>query len=214
MKLLLPANPGGHMGRRGLAAGPSVIGWLITPTRPMTSHADALFTAYDWAIDSEIFSLGADFSIGRYLDLLRRAKNYPGRCLFATVPDVVGNAADTARLWDEWSPVMRDYGLPLAYVAQDGLTELPDVDFACLFIGGSTEYKLGSAASYLVREAKTAGKHVHMGRVNTLGRIQYAQHLGVDTVDGTGWPRSSTSAITAALSNLLSYQLQLAMEGV
>ena len=54
-----------------------------------------------------------------------------------------------------------------------------------LFIGGTTTWKLGPAARRLVAEAKARGKHVHMGRVNSQRRYNYARHIGCDSVDGT-----------------------------
>jgi hypothetical protein len=80
-------------------------------------------------------------------------------------------------------------------MAQDGLERLerwmsmawPRID--ALFIGGSTDWKLGPAARTLVREAKRRGLWVHMGRVNSLKRIAYAAEIGCDSIDGTGWMR-------------------------
>ena len=54
-----------------------------------------------------------------------------------------------------------------------------------LFIGGTTEWKLGRHARALVREAKQRGKHVHMGRVNSAKRYRYAEAIGCDSADGT-----------------------------
>jgi hypothetical protein len=48
-----------------------------------------------------------------------------------------------------------------------------------------TEWKLGAVARELVAEAKRRGKHVHMGRVNSLKRFRYAEKIGCDTADGT-----------------------------
>lgn len=108
-------------------------------------------------------------------------------CAFATAPDVVGDA--TATLADSlpWLPRIRALGYPAALVAQDGLEALPvpwDA-FDVLFIGGSTEWKLGRHARALVREAKVRGKRAHMGRVNSARRYRYAAAIGCDTADGT-----------------------------
>jgi hypothetical protein len=54
-----------------------------------------------------------------------------------------------------------------------------------LFLAGSTDWKLGSAARLLAAEAETRGKAVHMGRVNSLKRLRYAAAIGCDTADGT-----------------------------
>lgn len=110
-------------------------------------------------------------------------------CLFAVAPDVVADAAATLRRQSmmrmlEW---IRHLGLPSAFVVQDGQERLPlpwdDCDV--VFIGGSTGWKLGGHARLIVRQALDRGKHVHMGRVNSLKRLDYARAIGCDSVDGT-----------------------------
>jgi hypothetical protein len=84
--------------------------------------------------------------------------------------------------------------LPLAFVLQDG-SERPGripwdaPSLRAVFLGGSTEWKLGPAAASLIAEAKRRGKWVHAGRVNSLKRIHYFKSLGVDSIDGTKWVR-------------------------
>ncbi len=58
-------------------------------------------------------------------------------------------------------------------------------DFDALFVGGSTEWKLSGSARELVREARARGKSTHMGRVNSLRRLRYAESIGCDSADGT-----------------------------
>jgi hypothetical protein len=48
-----------------------------------------------------------------------------------------------------------------------------------------TEWKTGPDAQALVAEAKRRGKWVHMGRVNSQKRYEYARAIGCDSVDGT-----------------------------
>jgi hypothetical protein len=50
-----------------------------------------------------------------------------------------------------------------------------------------------------VRICKERGKHVHMGRVNTLRRLRYAEAIGVDSVDGTGWVRWRNAHLDSGL---------------
>ena len=57
-------------------------------------------------------------------------------------------------------------------------------DFDCLFIGGDVDWKLGEAARLLIDRARKAGKHVHVGRVNTRRRLRRFQLAGVHSVDG------------------------------
>ena len=58
-------------------------------------------------------------------------------------------------------------------------------DFDALFIGGSTSWKLGPGAAAVAYDAKLRGKWVHMGRVNSLRRMRYAESIGCDSADGT-----------------------------
>ena len=51
--------------------------------------------------------------------------------------------------------------------------------------GGATGWKLGPAAADLAGQARNRGKWVHMGRVNSLRRLSYAQAIGCHSVDGT-----------------------------
>lgn len=124
-----------------------------------------------------------------YLELLSHlSAQSRRRCLFATAPDVLGDAAATIRRSARFTGAMRAwFGLPVAFVAQDGLEHLgvPWRWFDVLFLGGSTAWKLGPAARTLTAEAHHHGKWVHMGRVNSLRRLQYAQATGCDSADGT-----------------------------
>lgn len=109
------------------------------------------------------------------------------RCKFAVAPDVVGDAQATLERSSPFLPKIRSLGYPVAFVAQDGLegTKIPWDDFDALFIGGSTEFKLGIVAKAAVAVAKRRGKWVHMGRVNSMRRLEYATAIGCDSADGT-----------------------------
>lgn len=115
-------------------------------------------------------------------------RNVPG-CLFTCAPDVVGDAKETLKQFKNWELLIHYAGLPVALVAQDGLEnlEIPWDYFEALFIGGSTQWKLGREVRWLIKEAKKYQKWVHMGRVNSVPRIRYAQSIGVDSVDGSGY---------------------------
>jgi hypothetical protein len=109
---------------------------------------------------------------------------------------VYGDARRTAEEFEIWAAAVERRGLPVGLVAQDGLEEMTDWlartwhRLDALFIGGSTEWKLGPAAAALASEAKRRGKWVHMGRVNTKRRVRYAASLGcIDSIDGTKWVR-------------------------
>lgn len=121
-----------------------------------------------------------------YLDWLA-GQDRIGEFAFAVAPDVVCDAAATlVRSAPMLAPV-RALGYPVALAAQNGLEDLtvPWEEFDVLFLGGDTAWKLGPAARRLATEAKTRGKRVHMGRVNSLRRLRYAAAIGADSVDGT-----------------------------
>lgn len=109
------------------------------------------------------------------------------RCVFAALPDVVGDWDRSLERSAPWFSRVRELGYPTAMVLQDGYREgtFPWDEVDALFVGGSTEFKLGPAAAEAVAEAKMRGKHVHMGRVNTRKRLRYAASIGCDTADGT-----------------------------
>lgn len=111
----------------------------------------------------------------------------PAGCMFATAPDAVGDATATLARSAPFLSKIRALGYPAALVAQDGLESLPVPwgDFDALFIGGTTEWKLGPHARHLAREAIARGKWVHMGRVNSRKRLRYARDIGCRSADGT-----------------------------
>ena len=162
-----------------------------------------------WAADNDCYN-GLDAAA--YRRMLAKIAGVPS-CLFVTVPDVVSDHEATLARWHEWLPELVEHGLPPAFVAQDGATsaEIPWDAMACLFIGGSTIYKLSSDAADLAREAKERGKLVHMGRVNTARRIQYANAIGCDSVDGTKWCRFKETYLSEGL-RLVSEPRQLQLD--
>lgn len=120
-----------------------------------------------------------------WLDLLHWAKMSGQAPLWTLVPDVVGDRARTLDAWEIWSPVAAKYGWPLAFAVQDGMTIL-DVPKGThvVFVGGSTEWKWKTAASWC-----KAFRRVHIGRVNTFQKLVLCEEMGAESVDGTGWTR-------------------------
>jgi hypothetical protein len=138
-----------------------------------------------WAADNGRFSAPENYTDEGYLAWL--ATMPAESCLFATAPDVVGDAAATLAMSAPMLSRIRAAGYRVAFVGQDGQEDLPVPwdDFDALFIGGTTAWKLGPGAEALAREAKRRGKWVHMGRVNSLRRMRYAESIGCDSADGT-----------------------------
>jgi hypothetical protein len=135
--------------------------------------------------------------------------------LWLTVPDVPFDAAMTAKRWSVWAPLMA--GLPLALCVQDGAGDVgipwdwPGL--RCLFMAGSTEYKLSSEMADICREGKKRGLWIHCGRVNSRKRIKYLLGLDfVDSIDGTGFDRYRNAHLPWGLDEVskTTYQLVLA----
>lgn len=119
-------------------------------------------------------------------ELIKWALTLPKGGLFLPAPDVVGNAKATLARAGALREI-KAAGFHPAYVAQDGSERIPPPwdDLDCLFIGGSTAWKLSEMARLLVAEAKRRGKWVHMGRVNSFRRLALAARWGCDSADGT-----------------------------
>lgn len=165
-----------HFSRRW----PLNLGHLLTPKNGNAVRT-VLTTGLPWAIDNGAFS---GFDAEAFTALAAKALGQP-RLLWVVVPDVVGKSRETLSLFGEWQ--YRLVGLPLAFVGQDGQEphDVPWDDITCLFIGGSTKWKLSHDAAALAIEAKHRGKLVHMGRVNSRRRIRHAQMFACDSIDGS-----------------------------
>jgi hypothetical protein len=111
----------------------------------------------------------------------------PHESLFATVPDVVANHQETVEKWGHYNKIVSSAGFKPAFVLQDGAEDksIPWEEMGCLFIGGTTEYKLSESAKQICQKAKSLSIWVHMGRVNSFKRMMIAKQWGVDSVDGT-----------------------------
>ena len=158
------------------------VGQLLTP---LTRYR---LRRKPWAIDNGAFS---NFDEKAFWSLLKREEHHKEECLWVTVPDVVGSAQRTLEVFERWAPRLE--GWKLAYACQDGqeTVRIPWDDIACVFLGGSTEFKCGEASVQIIKTAKLLGKKIHAGRVNDSQRWKHFDALGVDTADGTGIARYS-----------------------
>jgi hypothetical protein len=154
-----------------------------------------------WCADNGAFTTDPrGFDPTKFRTMLHRPelRQHAARCLFVVAPDklvvlpsgdVVGDAAGTLEQFPAWAEEIHRAGLPVALVAQNGLEGMlgavlwDSVDV--LFLGGSTEWKLGAGARHCVDVAHRMRKRTHMGRVNSYRRLSLANSWGVDTADGT-----------------------------
>jgi hypothetical protein len=159
------------------------LGMMLTPF--ITNILD--LSAVRWGADTGCYAQGERFELGKYYRWLSDRDYAKHMCLFATAPDVVGDADETWEQSKDVLPVLREMGYKAALVAQDGIERMSiEWDaFDVLFLGGTTGWKLSHYAWDLTATAKERGKWVHMGRVNSERRIRTAMSMGCDSVDGT-----------------------------
>lgn len=161
------------------------VGVMMTPKSGMRLER-ALKIPY-WAADNGCYAQGERFVLASYLDWLRAMTPAQSNCLFATAPDVVGDAGATWERSRDVLPILRELGYKAALVAQDGMGRMTVEwdSFDVLFVGGTTAWKLSEAAYGLVGQARRRGKWTHMGRCNSLRRLSAAVIGGYDSADGT-----------------------------
>lgn len=181
------------------------LGRLITPRCRSARNVEKL--GLPWAADNGAFS---GFKPAEFLEMIKGIAGKPG-CLFVVVPDVVADAAATMDLFLRWGPVVTSFGLPAAFVIQDGQTveAMPWRKIRAVFIGGTTEYKLSRMAAAITKEARRRRLWVHMGRVNSLQRISYAYRIGCNSVDGSGYSRWPDIYIPRACHHIMSLHGQM-----
>lgn len=140
-----------------------------------------------WAADNACFALGDRFDAGDWLEWLAGLRDIRQGCLFAVAPDVVGDAVATLERSAPYLGTIRQLGFPAAFVTQDGCTTdlVPWDQIDALFVGGTTDWKLSEPSYALIAEARRRGLWTHMGRVNSLKRLESANSSNFDSADGT-----------------------------
>lgn len=165
------------------------IGIIATP---VSTRKSQMINGAPWCADNGCFSNNG-FDVNKWWQWLEENTWRADTCVFATAPDVVGEHDQTLKRSLPWLPKIRQLGYRAAFVAQDGSNtkNIPWDEFDVLFIGGSTEFKLGKEARELAVEAKIRNKWVHVGRVNSARRYRYCASpiesggMGADSCDGT-----------------------------
>lgn len=177
--MLYLANPSSPAIVAAMVAGQ--LGYMDTPRQRNRRPAGVT-----WGADNGCFGKGYPGDEPWMAWLVANQRD-AARCLFATAPDVVGDAAATLARSLPWLPRIRALGYPAALVAQDGLTPetTPWAQLDVLFIGGTTAWKEGPEVRTLCAEAARRGVPVHVGRVNSRRRLHISSDLGAASCDGT-----------------------------
>lgn len=179
----MPANSSSML--TGYLAGryPGRIGWLLGPDGWREPHSWLTY-----ACDNNAY---ADFCAKRpwdeskFYSHIDRITGRSRKPIWIAVPDVVSDRESTLRQWFAHSPRVAQYGCPLAFVAQDGMTpdDIPP-NASIVFIGGSTKWKWAN-----LRDWTGAFPRVHVGRVGSERMLWMAHEAGAESCDGTGWLR-------------------------
>lgn len=174
------ANPSTELIRDQMALGS--IGCIITP------HQQNIVFADEWDVmaDNGCFS-----DRWKHDHWLRWMISIPRTVRFVVAPDVYDSDGrpthkETIERWRKYGPLIERHGHTPAFVCQVGAepSNVP-TDAPVLFIGGTTEWKLGDTAAAIAADAKNRGVWVHMGRVNSKKRFNIARSMSCDSVDGT-----------------------------
>lgn len=176
-----------------------------------------------WAADNDAYNA---FSEGRFMRMLDAIAESPAKPRFVTVPDVVGDHLGTLHEFDRWIPRFTERGIPAAFVLQNGIEEhaddspisqndwramleaLPWHMISAIFIGGDNSFKFSQAVRELVGFAR-GSKWIHMGRVNSVRRLNYARMIGCDSCDGSGMARYRRRVLVPMLQSLNQHILHL-----
>lgn len=172
-------------------------GRLLSP-RQFSRASDTSQAGIPWAADNDCFQRLDPDAYRRMLDSIYGLSG----CRFVTAPDVVGDWRATRERFDEWQVELSACWQPIAYVIQDGqpFDDVPWRSIDALFIGGTTEFKLSAEAERLARSAWRRDLWVHMGRVNSRKRFDYARAIGCHSVDGTSYSRWRNRWLPTALT--------------
>jgi hypothetical protein len=178
----MPTNNTGFM--IGYLAGKFIgsIGLLISPNGWKYSP-----DVIPYALDNGAFSAfihRREWDEKQFYAMLNKVPQWK-KPLWVACPDKVLDKEQTLRMWDEHSSRIKNLGLKVAFVLQDGMT-LKDVpqEAEIIFVGGSFEWKWR-----MLPEICKWGKRVHCGRVNSYEGLWICDENNVESCDGTGWVR-------------------------
>lgn len=180
MRVLI-ANSLGVEAKRLLASYPDRIGHIYGPGGWKTPWPY-------YVLDNGAFPAwrrGKPFSEEKFLKLCASAARALHPPQWIAVPDVVMDREATLENWYKWAPRLRQFGFPLAFVVQNGMTasDIPG-EAAALFVGGDTQWKRDTAAYWCQHHPR-----VHIGRVNGERDLWRYHRAGAASCDGTGWFR-------------------------
>ena len=181
---VMVANNTGKKLKQLAAQFPGKIGHLYGPGTNQLKPVEN----FQYALDNNRFGSfkdGRQWNEESWIDLIKWGGKADPSPLWAIVPDVVGDRTATLSDWNRYHGVISEHGIPLAFAVQDGMSasDVPS-NASVVFIGGTTEWKWATMRLWCKDFPR-----VHVGRVNTYGRLFECHDAGAESVDGTGWVR-------------------------
>lgn len=184
--MIMPANNTSGLVHYLAGRAPGSIGHLYTPNRTERPKSWLPYCLDNGAFAAKIN--GREFDWDAWHVALDRYTAHPQAPIWLVVPDVVFDGTATLEQWNQLAERYRKLRVPLALAVQDGITPddvrglavQPDV----IFIGGSTDWKWDSLASWCGEFSR-----VHVARVNGRKGLDAAYLAGAESCDGSGWFR-------------------------
>ena len=196
MMMVMPTDNTGFECGRLFGKFPGRLGHLHNPQHPKSP------TGGVWALDNAIFGAwqsGTEWSEEPLYSFLERFGTFGPE--WVAVPDAVADRELTLERWDTHAEVIASFGVPLAFVVQDGMTPVDVPDAAeVVFVGGSTSFKWRTLRTWCDNFER-----VHVGRVNTERHLWQCHDAGAESCDGTGWFRGGSGSNNKQLMGLVRY---------
>jgi hypothetical protein len=172
------------------------VGRLLTP--PLTGSLDVVHPYT--CMDNFAYS---NWQPHLFLKLLNKYKAVADSIKWVACPDVVGDWRRTLDRFEGWNYMLESQGYKRAYVLQDGqpIKCIPWDQIVCVFLGGTDDYKMSKLAKKTLWAAKKRGKLVHVGRVNSIKRINLFIDV-MDSFDGLTYSRFNRTHLQPVLDYL------------
>lgn len=167
---------------------------------------------FSWFHDNGAYT---DWKAGRTFDYLQWSRDMRAirmwveagemtRPDFVVAPDLVAQGYQSLYFSLEHLEEAKAAGAPVYLAVQDGMSAslvATFIDrFDGIFVGGSLEWKLETAAAW-VKFGRKHGVPVHIGRVGTIERVEWASEIGATSIDSSFplWTRERLAEFIAAV---------------
>lgn len=149
---------------------------------------------FRYFLDNGAFSCfvkGIEWSSDNFLNLRKRFLKNEKKPDFIILPDIVAGGKKSLKRSELWLNILYDETTNYYLAVQDGLTpnNIKTVDkINGLFVGGTMEWKLKTAAKW-VQFAHKNNLKCHIGRIGTIEKIKWAEKIKADSIDSSNFAR-------------------------